>query len=71
MHVSRRQPCRQECRKAHLEAVHLRCPAPLASACAQVLAHFPNVAAHCASLGVDITKVRRPLPSLLPCLKVL
>ena len=24
---------------------------------AEVLAHFPNVAAHCASLGVDITKV--------------
>lgn len=27
---------------------------------AEVLAHFPNIAAHCASAGVDIT--REPIP---------
>lgn len=33
---------------------------PAALAPPQVLSHFPNIAAHCASLGVDITKVGRP-----------
>lgn len=27
---------------------------------AEVLAHFPNIAAHCGRLGLDITKVRFP-----------